>query len=177
MCWIALIAVFSGLKALLEKLNYDDSSKGTLAYAGFSAAQSLFLMLMDTIGLYMLSEQRSWFFWAAVMGSLCLGIDLLLFFSMRRYQAKRLEDRRREALERQLNEYLAQSRQVVREIADASKLRHDLRNQVQVISALAERDDVEHARKLVEELEKGLRVSRVETVPLDKRSYVLRSMP
>ena len=155
MCWVALIAVFSALKALFGKLNSSGSGEGMLAYAGFPTVQSIFLMLMATIGLYPLREQHSWFTWAAVMSALCLAINLLLFFSMQRYQAKRLEDQRREALERQLDEYLSESGRVVREIASVSQLRHDLRNQVQVISALVERGDVDHARELVDDLAKS----------------------
>lgn len=86
------------------------------------------------------------------LGLLCLGADLVLFHFVEQFALERIEAARVEALNRRLDAELGRYRELALVLENSAQLRHDLRNQTQVVSALAERGEFSRARECVGEL-------------------------
>lgn len=85
----------------------------------------------------------------------CLMADGFLFASMERFGRAQSEEARAEMADSQLEESLAAYTEVVEEIERAGRVRHDLRNQLQVVGVLAEEGNTQRARAQIATL-KGL---------------------
>ena len=93
--------------------------------------------------------------WACVaLAVLCLAVDGLVLVAI---ISTRHADRAR-ALRSQLDAYLAEYQETVEKMERTARLRHDLRNQVQIVNALAARGEFElaqhHIAAMLKELEK-----------------------
>ena len=93
--------------------------------------------------------------WACVaLAVLCLAVDGLVLVAI---ISARHADRAR-ALRSQLDAYLAEYQETVEKMERTARLRHDLRNQVQIVNALAARGEFElaqhHIAAMLKELEK-----------------------
>ena len=86
------------------------------------------------------------------MSLLSLAADLLLFYAVDQFVLERYDAARVEALEMRLDSDLRRYRQLALVLENSAQLRHDLRNQVQVIHALADRGEFDRARTCVAEL-------------------------
>ncbi len=97
----------------------------------------------------------------SVIAGLCAVVDVLLLRSFSRANRAVTQAARTEAMQAQLDEYLRFYEQTMEQVTSAARVRHDLRNQVQVASAMAERGEFEHAHRYVQSmLAEALRVSR-----------------
>lgn len=93
--------------------------------------------------------------WACVaLAVLCLAVDGLVLVAI---ISTRHADRAR-ALRSQLDVYLVEYQETVEKMERTARLRHDLRNQVQIVNALAARGEFElaqhHIAAMLKELEK-----------------------
>ncbi len=86
----------------------------------------------------------------SVIAGLCAIVDVLLLRSFSRANRAVKEAARAEAMQAQLDEYLRFYEQTMEQVTSAARVRHDLRNQVQVASAMAERGEFEHAHRYVQ---------------------------
>lgn len=86
------------------------------------------------------------------MSLLCLGADLLMFYAVDQFVLERYDAARVEVLEMRLDSDLRRYRKLALVLENSAQLRHDLRNQVQVIHALADRGEFDRARACVAEL-------------------------
>lgn len=97
----------------------------------------------------------------SVIAGLCAVVDVLLLRSFSRANRAVKQAARAEAMQAQLDEYLRFYEQTMEQVTSAARVRHDLRNQVQVASAMAERGEFEHAHRYVQSmLAEAVRVSR-----------------
>ncbi len=86
------------------------------------------------------------------MSVLSLAADLLLFYAVDQFVLERYDAARVEVLTMRLDSDLRRYRQLALVLENSAQLRHDLRNQVQVIHALADRGEFDRARTCVAEL-------------------------
>lgn len=86
------------------------------------------------------------------MSLLALGADLLLFYSVEQFVLEQREAARVDVLRSRLDADLHRYRQLALVLENSAQLRHDIRNQVQVINALADRGEFDRARACVAEL-------------------------
>ena len=159
---ILIVLLLSALRALVRRNSEAGTAKLWL-FAGFLAAQLVQFFLMGLITANVDASPQNFYGPAFVLGVICVVADMLLFFSMERYGQKELEEERARLLQQQLDDYLDRCSSVVGSIEGISKLRHDLRNQMQVIIALAERGDKERARKQL-----SLMMERVEAAQVQR---------
>lgn len=71
----------------------------------------------------------------------CLAADVVLFWGMRRSAEQRFAEMRASALQVRADAYLEAASAMQSDLNDAARLRHDLRNHLQVIQGLCERGD------------------------------------
>ena len=96
---------------------------------------------------------------------LCIVVDLALFVTMERYRASVLGRQRAEALERRLESCLSGYAGLAAQVEEASRLRHDLRNHLQVAGALVERGELERAGVYVADVERVVRGESADGAP------------
>lgn len=97
--------------------------------------------------------------WACVaLAVLCLAVDGLVLSAIVNVRARTRDADRARALRSQLDAYLAEYQETVEKMERTARLRHDLRNQVQIVNALAARGEFElaqrHIASMLKELEK-----------------------
>lgn len=121
-------------------------------FVGFPVTQAVLLTIPTVIAAYLHEGSSVLYYGTCVLLVVCLAADVLLFRSMERLAQKRHEDQRAALLQGQLEEYLARYDHVVTEVEEAAKLRHDARNQVQTVLALADAGAFTQAREHLSEL-------------------------
>lgn len=121
-------------------------------FVGFPVTQAVLLTIPSVIAAYLHEGSSVLYYGTCVLLLVCLAADVLLFRSMAQLAEKRREDQRVLLLQGQLDEYLARYNHVVSEVEEAAKLRHDARNQVQTVLALADADAFDQAREHLAEL-------------------------
>lgn len=82
-----------------------------------------------------------------VIVMLFVGVDALYFFLLDRYNRSLAEAHRAEVLRQELDRYLKSYEAIERELAETAHLRHDMRNQLNIILALVDQGDVVQARR------------------------------
>ncbi len=73
----------------------------------------------------------------SVLSMLCIGIDVVLFTVIDRYDRRMAEERYLRALESQLDWRMRRYDEMAAEMESIARVRHDLRNQLQVVTILA----------------------------------------
>ncbi len=86
----------------------------------------------------------------AVIAAVCAIVDVLLLRSFSRANRAVHQAARAELMQTQLDEYLKSYERTMEQVTSAARARHDLRNQVQVASAMAERGEFDHAHRYVQ---------------------------
>ena len=94
----------------------------------------------------------------AMLLSLCFSVDAVLLLAVGRFRGKVRDDARAADLNGELDRYLADYQATVDMAQRSARLRHDLRNQVQVVNALAERGELELAERHIDAMLKELDV-------------------
>lgn len=92
----------------------------------------------------------------AMLLSLCFSVDTVLLLAVGRFRGKVRDDARAADLSGELDRYLVDYQVSVDMAQRSARLRHDLRNQVQVANALAERGELELAEQHIDALLKEL---------------------
>ncbi len=154
---VVLSALYTGLRHCANCfLNYDVrryDGEGPKYFVLFPFMQ-LPLLCIAVVGLLQVSPE--WGVQSTTlmfsMSLLCLGADLLMFYAVDQFVLERYDAARVEVLELRLDADLRRYRQLALVLENSAQLRHDLRNQVQVIHALADRGEFDRARTCVGEL-------------------------
>ena len=82
----------------------------------------------------------------AVLAVLCLGVDAVVLLSISRLRRRARDEARAQLLREQLDAYLKDYQLTVEKMEASARMRHDLRNQVQIVNALAERGEFDLAQ-------------------------------
>ncbi|MDO4290306.1 MAG: hypothetical protein Q4C41_03635 [Eggerthellaceae bacterium] len=86
---------------------------------------------------------------ALALGLACLVVDAYLLSAIERFEQQRLSRERARMLEGQLDDYLGRYAAVAESVGRVAQLRHDARNQLQVVSDLAARGERDQARSML----------------------------
>lgn len=92
----------------------------------------------------------------AMLLALCFSVDTVLLLAVGRFRGKVRDDARAADLSGELDRYLVDYQATVDMAQRSARLRHDLRNQVQVANALAERGELELAEQHIDAMLKEL---------------------
>ena len=161
------MALFWGLTALVRRLYPEEGadvgalSRGVAAaaspFALFSVLQAMLLALCFSVVVGPCDGCPALLRLLGLLLLLCFGVDAVLLLAVGRFRGKARDDARAADLSGQLDRYLADYRTTVEMAQRSARLRHDLRNQVQVVNALAERGELElaeqHIDAMLEELD------------------------
>lgn len=159
---LALLAVLLVLlhRFVTSRRDIEASSASGL-FVGFAATQLALLLTISAVGdhlancglegdgltLFLLSG-------GSVLSVLCICIDAVLFAVIDRYDRRMAEERYLRALERQLEWRMRRYDDMAAEMESIARVRHDLRNQLQVVTILARKGERaaarEHLRSMVE---------------------------
>lgn len=164
---ILIVLLFSALRALVRR-NTETGTTRLWLYVAFLATQLSLLFVVGLITANISASLQNFYGPALVLGCICIFADALLFFSMECYGQKELEEERARLLQQQLDDYLDSCNAMVGDIEEISKIRHDLRNQMQVIAMLAERGDKKRAREQL-----SLMMERIEAVQVQRMDALL----
>lgn len=127
-------------------------------FLGFSVFQFALLSLTLMMALTVFVGHGVYLLGASLIGLVCLLIDGMIFRSMAAdYRARRRRAENavvRERIDRCLRQYDT----VLGYVESVARRRHDIRNQLSVVSALAERGDLDGARRYLDALERTLSV-------------------
>lgn len=129
---------------------------------GFPIAQLFLLFVMCSLGTYSRVNSFLAFNMASIMALVFISVDVLYFVSMGRFLKRRQEEQQAVMLQEQVDWCIMQHTEVVASIEEVSRLRHDLRNQMQVLEALSERGDYARAREHLGEVRGRLHAMRKE---------------
>lgn len=161
---IALImACAKALRCLFARFGtYDKASDRTppqetdAPFALFIAVQTILVMASSFVISKLNNDSLVLFCTLAALSLLAECSVLAVHVAWRRAREERIARLKSEMLDAQLREYLAQCDQDMRELADAARLRHDLRNHIQVAGMLIERNELEHAARYIDEMATSL---------------------
>ena len=138
---------------------------GDTYLAMLPVSHALFIMMVVWCGVNLLDDPRGLWLGMCVLATACLVIDVLMVVTMDRYRMGQLERQRAEALEGRLNACLSGYAGLAAQVEEASRLRHDLRNHLQVAGALVERGDLERAGAYVADVAQAVRGEDADGVP------------
>ena len=120
-------------------------------------SHAAFFLLLAEIGFIYLPGNSDYSASLTLLTAACLAVDALMVVTMDRYRMGQLERQRAEALEGQLNACLSGYAGLAAQVEEASHLRHDLRNHLQVAGALVERGDLERAGAYIADVAQTVR--------------------
>lgn len=154
---VVMAAMFSGLYALMERLFRNDVGRGLRLFAAFPLMQLVLLGLVLMGGRFV--GGSGYYMVGSMLSVLCLAADALLFVSIDRYEKRRRKEQEAAMLQERLDSQLARYREVEAEMQRAARLRHDLRNHLQVVFSLSERGEgavaLEHLEAMRVRLHEG----------------------
>lgn len=159
---LALLAVLLVLlhRFVASRRDIEASSASGL-FVGFAATQLALLLTISAVGDHLAncgleSDGLTLFLLSggSVLSVLCICIDAVLFAVIDRYDRRMAEERYLRALERQLEWRMRRYDDMAAEMESIARVRHDLRNQLQVVTILARKGERaaarEHLRSMVE---------------------------
>lgn len=138
---------------LRRALEGDGARRVVVRFLALPVVQSVLLVELLNMQLY---EQASdqLFSWGVFLSAvLFLLTDLLALRYLEAARSAVLSEARARAKERRLEEYLRRYEEVTSAMAETARLRHDVRNHLQVVSALTGRGAWEEARSYVSQCE------------------------
>ena len=161
------ITLFWGLTALVRRFYPEEgvdvaapssrrASVIASSFAVFSVVQAMLLALCFSVAVGPCDGDSLLLRLFGLLMLLCFGVDTVLLLAVGRFRGKVRDDARAADLSGELDRYLVDY-QVSADMAQRSaRLRHDLRNQVQVANALAERGELELAEQHIDAMLKEL---------------------
>lgn len=149
---VVLIGLLVVLEALERWLKSTSTRSGIAQFIGFIFVQ--YLLIGFGVGIMEITGDLSR---PIVLGNLiiavvCVVADAFFFPLMERYNLKVREDQRAQMLAHELASYLASYEEAEREVSAVARVRHDLRNQANVVLTLIGQGAVEKARTYVDQL-------------------------
>lgn len=113
----------------------------------FSLMQVAFLLLgYWTVVRYCAADSRLLRIYI-VLAVLCLGVDAVVLLSINRLRQRARNEARARLLRERLDAYLKDYQLTVAKMEASARMRHDLRNQVQIVNTLAERGEFDLAQR------------------------------
>ena len=162
------ITLFWGLTALVRRFYPEEgadvaapssrrASVVASSFAVFSVVQAMLLALCFSVAVGPCDGDPALLRLFGLLMLLCFGVDALLLLAVGRFRGKVRDDARAADLSGELDRYLSDYKVTVEMAQRSARLRHDLRNQVQVVNALAERGEFQlaeqHIDAMLEELD------------------------
>ena len=152
------ITLFWGLTALVRRFYPEEgadvaapssrrASVIASSFAVFSVVQALLLALCFSVAVGPCDGDPALLRLFGLLMLLCFGVDAVLLLAVGRFRGKVRDDARAADLGGELDRYLADYQDTVDMAQRSARLRHDLRNQVQVVNALAERGELQLAEQ------------------------------
>lgn len=131
---------------------------GTWQFAALPAAQAVLLGIAVYVCVGESRAAGEWYYLAcSVLALLCLAVDIVLLWALRTHVGVQRARQRAELLARRLEEGYVESERAIEEVERTARFRHDMRNQLAVVSALAEEGRQDEALQHVRELRARLR--------------------
>lgn len=143
------ITLMSGLYALLGHFSPDGDETGLEVFGILPLTQMLLLSISIIIMQFLPHETDFFNYGNLVAAILCVIVDVILFISLGKYRKKRQVDQHVELLQLELDTYLREYRLVADDLESVALLRHDLRNQLQVVEDLSAQGKAEEARDML----------------------------
>lgn len=153
--FVVLLALVSSLELLVKRVfSKTESNCGvsTVFYAIVPFLQIPFLFVALAMQRYVLPESAGLYGGNLLLFAAFLLADVALFWSLGRSRDQALANQRADVLAEELERSLATYGKVVDSLQNTSRLRHDFRNQAQVVLALAEEGRYQEAREHVADL-------------------------
>lgn len=161
------ITLFWGLTALVRRFYPEEgadvaapssrrASVIASSFAVFSVVQALLLALCFSVAVGPCDGDPALLRLFGLLMLLCFGVDAVLLLAVGRFRGKVRDDARAADLGGELDRYLADYQDTVDMAQRSARLRHDLRNQVQVVNALAERGELQLAEQHIDAMLKEL---------------------
>ena len=161
------ITLFWGLTALVRRFYPEEgadvaapssrrASVIASSFAVFSVVQALLLALCFSVAEGPCDGDPALLRLFGLLMLLCFGVDAVLLLAVGRFRGKVRDDARAADLGGELDRYLADYQNTVDMAQRSARLRHDLRNQVQVVNALAERGELQLAEQHIDAMLKEL---------------------
>ena len=162
------MTLFWGLTALVRRFYPEEGADAAApssrrasviasSFAAFSVVQAMLLALCFGVAVGPCDGDPALLRLFGLLMLLCFGVDALLLLAVGRFRGKVRDDARAADLGGELDRYLADYQETVEMAQRSARLRHDLRNQVQVVNALAERGEFQlaeqHIDAMLEELD------------------------
>ena len=126
------------------------------SFAAFSVVQAMLLSLCFSVAVGPCDGDSLLLRLFGLLMLLCFGVDTVLLLAVGRFRGKVRDDARAADLSCRLDRYLSDYEVTVDMAQRSARLRHDLRNQVQVANALAERGELELAERHIDAMLKEL---------------------
>jgi len=125
----------------------DKTDDGTLWYFMlFPLSQGLLIYWSGSLAIQKGGEMQD-FLLTSLLALLCVAADFVMFRVMEQVRRKTAAEQRADFMASQLQRQSARDALLVRDAEQASKLRHDMRNQIQTIYGLLERGEESLARE------------------------------
>ena len=135
-----------------------DSLRGG-AFICFPATQFVLLSGLLWVAFVVVSDDISYMIITLSVFLVCLAVDVFMFIQIQRYAETRLLTMQADGLKERAEDYLAAASSMQVELQGAARLRHDLRNHLQVVEGLCERGETAEARAYLNEAAKMLKDS------------------
>ena len=161
------MTLFWGLTALVRRFYPEEGADATApssrrasviasSFAVFSVVQAMLLALCFSVAVGPCDGDPALLRLFGLLMLLCFGVDAVLLLAVGRFRGKVRDDARAADLGGELDRYLADYQETVDMAQRSARLRHDLRNQVQVVNALAERGEFQLAEQHIDAMLKEL---------------------
>lgn len=161
------ITLFWGLTALVRRFYPEEgvdvaapssrrASVIASSFAVFSVVQAMLLALCFSVAVGPCDGDSLLLRLFGLLMLLCFGVATVLLLAVGRFRGKVRDDARAADLSGELDRYLVDYQVSVDMAQRSARLRHDLRNQVQVANALAERGELELAEQHIDAMLKEL---------------------
>lgn len=144
-----LVLLLSALRLVFRRK--VGTSAASWPFALLMATQLLLLVLVTLAAVYA-DLPLGWCTAELVAALLCLALDVVMLGAVRRFERKLLDEQRAELLEGQLSEYLESYGAVTEQLKRVAHVRHDLRNQLQVVELLVQQGERLQAQEQVRQL-------------------------
>lgn len=153
-------AFYRGCTNVLRACRYRFSENQNTLWSGvfvsFPIVQLALLSFALSISFVTVGDNMMLMVTVGVLFVVCLIVDSFLFVQMRNYVDAGLARVHAEAMAQQVDEYLKSAALMQKEIRNTAMLRHDLRNHMQVVLSLFERNQRQEAQDYLAEVRHSL---------------------
>lgn len=141
-----VIVVAIAVVALVLRNRHAHTTPAYWAFALFPLMQAVLLLLgYWTVTRYCAGNPHLLYV-CIMLALLCVAADAVVMLSVVRVRKRARDEARARRLRTQLDEYLEEYQVTVENIESTARMRHDLRNQVQIVNALAQRGEFDLAQ-------------------------------